>query len=256
MILISPIGSGIKLFNPKLTIQTTELQKIDVFCNLSKVSEINCPVFIIHGMLDDVIPHTQSIEMVTKIKYVYDWFPNHGTHNNILYKYRAKFYSKVSSYLEYLSHKDTTKSKDDVMDFDEQEKFKISINTHRKDKKINYEENYMSIAVRNANKKKSQIPQYSFKSNINIIKLDSYDNISSNQKGKKSPIVNYMSVKRQQIFDFNNCENLGDNPTQSVDQEGEYIFSAERISDCNNYNYQDAKELEYQFNQIQKNAFQ
>ena len=38
-------------------------------------------------------------DMVNKIKYVYEWFPNRGTHSNITTQYRSKFYAKIKLYL-------------------------------------------------------------------------------------------------------------------------------------------------------------
>lgn len=111
LILISPIGSGMKLVNPKLSMNTVDLEKIDVFCNLSKVSSINCPVFLIHGMQDEVIPQSQSKDMMNKIKCVYEWFPRAGTHTNILVKYRYKFYSKVKLFIDHLNYTGSAKKK-------------------------------------------------------------------------------------------------------------------------------------------------
>jgi hypothetical protein len=66
---------------------------------------------------------------------------------------------------------------------------------------------------------------------------------------QKSPPVNCLSLK-QNLFEI---QNINENPfnTQSVEKEGEYIFTNDRFSECN-YNYYDAKQLEYQFKQIDK----
>lgn len=70
---------------------------------------------------------------------------------------------------------------------------------------------------------------------------------------EKNSRTNCISINRPNIFDYsNNNENLFDKNSESVEKEGEYIFNAERLSGTCNYNYNDAKELEYQFNQIQK----
>jgi len=70
---------------------------------------------------------------------------------------------------------------------------------------------------------------------------------------KKSPVMNCLSMNAPNLFECNNNNNENPFNTESVENEGEYIFS-NKLSDCNYYNYTDAKELEYQFNQIQKNA--
>jgi hypothetical protein len=147
IVLISPIASGIKLIDPKFSINTFELEKIDVFCNLGKVSDISCPVFLIHGMQDDVIPQTQSFEMMKKIKYVYEWFPTRGNHFNITTKYRSKFYIKLKLFLEHLKYNKNKNSRCEL-DFSDDcnlDNTKITLNCTRpvKIKNIKCEENYI-----------------------------------------------------------------------------------------------------------------
>lgn len=86
------------------------------------------------------------------------------------------------------------------------------------------------------------------------------DNPGSNENGTSSKedrgqyqnVTNQcVSMNKVNLFEIpNNNENLFS--TKSVENEGEYIFSNDRTSEYY-YNYNDAKELEYQFNQIQKN---
>jgi len=104
VVLISPIGSGIKMINPNIKISTSDLEEIDMFSNVSKVSSICCPVLLIHGMQDNVIPQSQSQEMLIKIRHVYEWFPRNGSHSNIITKYRSKFFVKVKTFLEHLNY--------------------------------------------------------------------------------------------------------------------------------------------------------
>lgn len=61
-----------------------------------------------------------------------------------------------------------------------------------------------------------------------------------------------MSVTKPNLFYDNTNECPFDGQIRpSVEIEGEYIFSNNRMSETN-YNIQDAKELEYEFNKIQK----
>jgi hypothetical protein len=89
---------------------------------------------------------------------------------------------------------------------------------------------------------------------MNIVTIAADQNVSSygNMQNKKSPPLKLMSGNKITIFDL---QNSNDNylVTQSVENEGEYIFANNRMSECY-YNYKDAKELEHQFNLIQKNV--
>ncbi len=138
VILLSPIASGIKLINPNIKMSSSELEKIDCFCNIGKVSEIKCPIFLIHGKQDEVIPYEQSLEMMKKMKYVYEWFPQRGNHTNIISKYRSKFYSKVKLFLDHLNY--TNKSKSKTHGEKSENISKVSINGLMK---VTCEENYM-----------------------------------------------------------------------------------------------------------------
>jgi hypothetical protein len=129
-----------------------DLEKVDVFSNLPKVSNINCPVFLIHGIQDEVIPHTQSVELMNKIKYVFEWFPNRGNHSNITVKYRSKFYAKVKLFLEHLVYfkKQQNKSDLDITDESNLDTTKITINGFRnRTKIIKCEENYIQSERKN-----------------------------------------------------------------------------------------------------------
>lgn len=109
-----------------------ELEKYDMFCNLTKAANIKCPVFLIHGGNDEVLPQDHSLQMMKKIKFVYEWFPPRGTHNNILTKYRGKFYSKIKLFFEHLKYNNPQTSASDI------EQSRISLK-----KGIKCEENYL-----------------------------------------------------------------------------------------------------------------
>jgi hypothetical protein len=102
VILISPIASGVKLVSPDIKVE--DLDKIDVFCNIRKVIDISCPIFLVHGQKDEVIPIEQSIEMAKFIKNSYEWHPRNGDHSNIFSKYRTKFFQKCKFFFDYLSY--------------------------------------------------------------------------------------------------------------------------------------------------------
>jgi selenocysteine-specific translation elongation factor len=101
VILLSPIASGVRLVSPET--QLADLEKVDVFCNIKKIIDVSCPIFLIHGHKDEVIPIEQSIEMSKFMKNIYLWLPRNGDHGNILTKYRVKFFQKCKFFLEFLN---------------------------------------------------------------------------------------------------------------------------------------------------------
>lgn len=103
IILISPIASSVKIFDKNCNKNNIGLEKFDVFCNLKKIQEVDCPVFIIHGKKDDLIPISHSEEMLKYIKIHHKWFPKNGDHGNIFSKYRMKFITKCKIFLNNLN---------------------------------------------------------------------------------------------------------------------------------------------------------
>jgi abhydrolase domain-containing protein 17 len=98
IVLISPIASGLKIaFNERVS---NELEKCDVFCNDQKIKNISIPVFIIHGKKDELINVSDCQAMAKKAKNALEWYPNEGTHNNIIDRYRKKFYEKVKLFMD------------------------------------------------------------------------------------------------------------------------------------------------------------
>jgi hypothetical protein len=102
VILISAIMSGIKLITPDINLKKEDLEKYDFFNNISKIGEINCPILVIHGQKDEIIPYSQGVEICKKIKLLSKWFPSKGTHNNIFTKNRSKFYMKLQLFFDHL----------------------------------------------------------------------------------------------------------------------------------------------------------
>lgn len=101
IILLNPISSALRLMSHDSNVDKKN-EICDVFNNFNKINDVECPIFLIHGQLDDLIPYEQSIEMAKNIKKLYEWYPTHGDHNNILVKYRSKFIQKTNLFLEHL----------------------------------------------------------------------------------------------------------------------------------------------------------
>ena len=55
----------------------------DRFNNIEEIQKVNCPVFLIHGKKDTLIPFENSKMLYEKAKDKSDyWYPNYMTHNN------------------------------------------------------------------------------------------------------------------------------------------------------------------------------
>lgn len=131
VVLLSPISSGIKIISPSIDIK--DLDSIDVFCNNSKIKNIDCPIFLIHGQKDEVIPFKTIKEMTIEIPELYEWFPKHGNHSNILTRYRSKFFQKMKFFIDYIEYNKKNEIKDIIL-------FEFN---GQKEAKINLKENFM-----------------------------------------------------------------------------------------------------------------
>ena len=101
VVLISPSSSGsINDYKQDNKIKRRKLSSMNSNYN---VNDIACPVFLIHGQKDNIIPVYHSHELSEEIKYSgksYCWFPKKGTHYNIIYDLRLKFYRKFMYFLD------------------------------------------------------------------------------------------------------------------------------------------------------------
>ena len=72
----------------------------EFYNNKDKVYNINSPIFIIHGQNNEKIPVLYSKKLIKYINNYYKWFPTYGSNiNDILLKYREKFYTKISYFI-------------------------------------------------------------------------------------------------------------------------------------------------------------
>jgi predicted alpha/beta hydrolase family esterase len=197
LILISPIASGIKFFEEDKK-DNIGLEKTDVFCNIKKINEVKVPVFLIHGIRDEIIPVEHSLEMLKYMKTKLEWLPKGGDHVNILTKYRTKFFQKCILFLDNLICFERKNS------FNE-ENFPLNINNN-----ISYNNNKNNVLSRSGNENKS----YYENNNNNR-------NIHSN-KNKKSANIFFHS------FDLHNKGNFANNNNNIniIDFNDDYVKSA------------------------------
>jgi pimeloyl-ACP methyl ester carboxylesterase len=97
MVLMSPIESGMAIFGDT----TAQLAyNIDIFRNYEKCPEVSCPVLIMHGINDQVVPVANGEALYRACKHTVDplWIPNVG-HNNMP---EQVCLTKVRSFLDHL----------------------------------------------------------------------------------------------------------------------------------------------------------
>lgn len=79
----------------------------DVFSNVDKIGKVCCPVFIVHGTQDEIVPvwHGQQLhEVCKKAGTAYDAYVVRGAdHNNLEVQAGETFYEKLGKFLQHVA---------------------------------------------------------------------------------------------------------------------------------------------------------
>jgi fermentation-respiration switch protein FrsA (DUF1100 family) len=100
LILQSPFTSVVNIkFN------TRKKMFFDMFRNVDRIDKVTCPVFIIHGKVDEVVPYQHGTTLYKKAQYQYTpLFIDYAGHNNILEIMSVERYLKqVFKFIVYLN---------------------------------------------------------------------------------------------------------------------------------------------------------
>lgn len=75
----------------------------DMFDNLGKIGDIQCPVLFLHGSDDQVVPFSHGKALIEKAPQpkFFSWFSG-GGHNDLLESYSDSYYSSVIRFGEYI----------------------------------------------------------------------------------------------------------------------------------------------------------
>jgi hypothetical protein len=233
MILLSPIASGVRLVSPDMHIQ--DLEKIDVFCNIKKIVDVSCPIFLIHGKKDMVIPVQESVEMSKYMKHPYAWQPRNGDHNNILTLYRHKFFIKCKSFMCILKN---NKSKNSIVDTNCSEFTIRREEKHLKNLKNMYYCNKDSI-VEEINGRPSDSEQIILRDNCIYTITEKTSHVKKVEKS------NNHNIDRLE-FPF---EIISDCP-EDAQENSQDIERIRLSSDSNIISMVDQKKLEHQYNKM------
>lgn len=79
----------------------------DMFCNVDKVRELKCPVYVIHGTNDSVVPlsHGQALHAAAA-NAVEPLFISDGGHNNLEIYWKGTLLREIAGFLDFLSAKE------------------------------------------------------------------------------------------------------------------------------------------------------
>lgn len=100
VILQSPFTSVVRI-----KVNTGKKIFFDMFRNVDRIDKVKCPVFIIHGKVDEVVPFDHGETLQQKVKYKYTpLFIDYAGHNNILEIMSVERYLKqIFKFIVYLN---------------------------------------------------------------------------------------------------------------------------------------------------------
>jgi fermentation-respiration switch protein FrsA (DUF1100 family) len=96
VILHSPIMSALRVvFNLRFTLP------FDKFPNIDRMPHINCPVFIIHGRRDEIVPfyHAEDLYAALKEKSRYEPYYVEGAGHNNVEKFASDYLVKIRLFI-------------------------------------------------------------------------------------------------------------------------------------------------------------
>merc|ERR1712232_179249 len=100
MVLQSPIGSIYRVaVHSRFTLPG------DMFCNIDKIPKVQCPVYIVHGTKDEIVPFSHGQDLAKNCRKGLArepyWVEN-GGHNNLEIVARQPFYDNFAKFLQWL----------------------------------------------------------------------------------------------------------------------------------------------------------
>lgn len=99
LILVSPLSSCIRVVRPKLHVTLP----FDMFVNIHKISLVRCPVLIVHGCRDQVVPFSHGLDLYKRCRVAVDplWIAD-GGHNNLELYHREEMVERYKQFLDYI----------------------------------------------------------------------------------------------------------------------------------------------------------
>jgi len=97
VVLQSPLLSAVRV-----VMKTLITLPIDIFANCDKIHKVKCPVFIMHGHVDNVVPFENGKKLYALVpdKYAYQpWWIEGASHNDIENKFYHEYLKRLRDYL-------------------------------------------------------------------------------------------------------------------------------------------------------------
>lgn len=203
LILIAPIASAVRVALKGLNVT---IPFVDTFPNIDRAAMIRCPVLVIHGDKDDIVPKIHGQRLFEKIRHFGIavnplWVPN-AQHNNVVEDFDALVFGRYSQF------------------FDELKTLSLEIlpeNSRPVRKPSKYEEHLLNIhrkqQIRRTLMFWKYLPDFSFGPKQKLQYEDELDNEASRarrmQSGKLHRLKSQDSVDR--VFSFH--DSLGTAPS-------------------------------------------
>lgn len=102
VILQSPLTSAIAVVSQTLA---RVLYKIDVFVNIGKIERVRCPVMILHGTADAVVPYSHGEDLRRLCPNLFQFVPIEGAgHNDIESRFTSQYLTALANFLLFLDN--------------------------------------------------------------------------------------------------------------------------------------------------------
>lgn len=75
---------------------------VDKFPNIDRIPNINCPIYIIHGRRDEIVPFYHAEEMYKKCKHKYPPYYVDGAGHNNIEKFAFDYLQRIRAFIEYI----------------------------------------------------------------------------------------------------------------------------------------------------------
>ncbi|PXF42437.1 Protein ABHD17B [Gracilariopsis chorda] len=103
LVLIAPIASAVRVPLKRLNVT---LPFIDTFPNIDRAAKIECPVLVIHGDIDDIVPKLHGEKLFRKLNRKGCavnplWIPN-ARHNNVVEDFSSLVFGRYLTFLDEL----------------------------------------------------------------------------------------------------------------------------------------------------------